>query len=253
MKIFIPLLTALLFWANTCQATVDKFIIKRFRLIIRLIESENPKELSKFVSYPLYRDNPLPDIKNSNEFISYFSILFDKSFKNLLKHYIDSDIFEHNGSYGLVGGSFNGQIWIDENGKISAISYSSKEEQKRKEILTAKIKNEMYPTVNSWSENILVAKSEKLLIRLDRTDKGIRYVCWGKGQTTKDAPDIVLYNGVEEAQGTIGGWTWTFKKGDWTYIINDVEMCGNDPTCGLFLELLCKDERKSNIKLKEIK
>jgi hypothetical protein len=253
MKFFTLSIIVLLFWANTCQASVDTFIVKRFRHIIRLIESDNAKELSHLVSYPLHRDNPLPDIKNSQEFIFNFSILFDKSFKDLLKQYDDSDIFEHNGSYGLVGGSFTGQIWIGEDGKISAINYSSKQEKRKKEILTAQIKKEMYPTVNTWSTNILVAKSEKLLIRLDRTDKGVRYVCWGKGRTMKDAPDIILYDGVEEAQGTMGGWTWTFKKGDWAYIIDDEEMCGNDLTCGLFLDLLFKGERKSHMKLQEIK
>src|SRR3954453_12534690 len=83
--------------------------------------------------------------------------------------------------------------------KISTINYSSKEEQKAKRALIDKIKKEMYPTVNSWNENVLVAKSEQLLIRLHRTDKGLRYVCWSKGRTIKDAPDIILYDGIEEA------------------------------------------------------
>ncbi len=63
----------------------------------------------------------------------------------------------------------------------------------------------MYPAVSSWNENVLVAKSEKLLIRVDRTDKGLRYVCWSNNQTIKDSPDIVLYEGVEDAQG-YNGW-----------------------------------------------
>jgi hypothetical protein len=217
------------------------------------MESDNSKELSKLIDYPLERQNPLPDIKSPNDFINYYSTLFDSSFKKLLNQYNDSDIFEHNGGYGLVGGGFAGEIWIDEDGKISTINYSSKEEQKAKQSLIDKIKKEMYPTVSSWDENILVAKSEKLLIRLDRTDKGLRYVCWSKGRTIKDSPDIILYDGIEEAQGTMGGWTWTFKNGDWTYIVDDAEMCDEPKNCGLFLQLLFKDELKSNIKLIETK
>ena len=243
----------ILFLSKTCQASVDTFIVKRFRQIVQLIESDRAKELSNLVAYPLKRENPLPDIENSTDFISYYSSLFDSTLKNLLKQYSDSDIFEHNFSYGLVGGVFSGEIWINEGGQISGINYSSKEEQKAKQLLVSKIKGQMHPSINIWNENIVFARSEKLLIRIDDTNKGLRYVCWGNGKTMKDSPDIVLDNGIEEAQGTMGGWTWTFKKDDWTYIVDDVEICDTPKNCGLFLELLFKDQRKSKTKLKEIK
>ena len=111
----------------------------------------------------------------------------------------------------------------------------------------------MNSSVNEWNENIVVGKSEKLLIRVDRTDKGLRYVCWSNGRTIKHTPNIVLYNGVEEAQGTMGGWTWTFKNDDWTYIVDDAELCEEVENCGLFLELLFKDHLKSKTKMTEIK
>ena len=148
---------------------------------------------------------------------------------------------------------FSGEIWIDSKGKISALNYSSKEEQKAKQILTANIKKEMYSAINRWNENVLVAKAEKLLIRIDRSDSGLRYVSWSNGRTMKDPPDIILYNGIEEARGTMGGWTRTFTNGAWNYIVDDVEMCDNGSNCGLFLELLFKEELRSKIKLKEIK
>jgi hypothetical protein len=122
-----------------------------------------------------------------------------------------------------------------------------------KQLLIEKIKREIHPSVNTWNENVLVAKSEKLLIRVDRIDGGLRYVCWSKGKTIKDIPDIILYNGVEEEQSTMGGWTWTFKNGGWTYIVDDAEMCDEPKNCGLFLELLFNGQTKSTIKLKEIK
>ena len=253
MKTVTILILAFLFVANNSYASIDLIIIKRFRQIIKLVESDNPKELSKLIDYPLKRENPLPDIKNANDFIAYYPTIFDSSFKRLLKQYNDSVIFEHNDAYGLVGGNFTGEIWIDENGKISSINYSSKDEQKTKRILINKIKKEIYPAVNTWDENVIVAKSEKLLIRVDRTNKGLRYVCWAKGKTVRDQPDIILYNGIEEAQGTMGGWTWTFKNGDWTYIVDDAEMCDDPKNCGLFLKLLFKDKSKSTIKLNEIK
>jgi hypothetical protein len=253
MKTGLLFLVAILLFKNRCEASADTAAVKQFRHIIQLIESDNVTELSKLIVYPLRRENPLPDIKNSDDFVAHYQLLFDDSLKNLLKRYDDSDVFEHQDSYGLVGGGFTGEIWIDEDGKISAINYSSKEEQKAKQILVDKIKKEMYPTVNSWDENVLVAQSKKLLIRVDRTDKGLRYVCWSNRRTIKDSPDIVLYKGIDEAKGTQGGWTWTFKNGDWTYIVDDAELYEETKDCGLFLELLFKGELKSKTKLTETK
>src|SRR5436190_4732864 len=142
MKIFIHSFIMCLFWCNTCDAQVDTFIVKRFRQIIRLIETDNAKSLAKLVNYPLKRSNPLPNINNSTDFISYYPVLFDESFKKLLKKYDGNDIFEHNGEYGLVGYDFTGEIWIDEGGKILGITYSSKKEQEIRQILTEKIKSE---------------------------------------------------------------------------------------------------------------
>ena len=126
MKIITSLFLTILFSCNTCEASVSPFIIKSFRKIVKLIESDNSRELAKLIDYPLNRENPLPNIMDSTDFISHYQVIFDNSFKNLLKQYNDSEIIEHNGLYGLVGGNFSGEIWIGDNGKISTINYSSK-------------------------------------------------------------------------------------------------------------------------------
>lgn len=153
---------------------------------------------------------------------------------------------------GLVGGNFSGQIWIAYDGKILGLM-SSKTEEQEKQALIVKIKTEMHSSINDWNENIVVGKSGKLLIRVDDTNKGLRYVCWNNYRTIKDRPDIVLLDGVAEAKGEIGGWTWTFKNGDWTYIVDDSEACEEAQDCGLFLELLFRNHLKTKIRLTETK
>lgn len=242
-----------LFMASVCKADVPKAIIKRYRLIISLIKENKVNELASLINYPLIRQNPLKDIANEKEFIAYYPILIDNAFKRELTLYADSDIFEHHGQYGLVGGPFSGDIWLYEDGNIAAINYSSYHEKKLQDQLTKKIQSEIYPGVNSWKTNILVCKSKNLLIRIDETNKGLRYICWSNGHPISSKPDLVLYNGIEEAQGTMGGWTWTFKNGDWTYIIDDVEICETEDKCGFFLRLIFKDSDKKAVRLKEIK
>ena len=59
-SILITFLTLLLL-SNVCQASVDTSIAKRFRRIIQLVQSDNAKDVSKLIAYPLKRENPLPD------------------------------------------------------------------------------------------------------------------------------------------------------------------------------------------------
>jgi hypothetical protein len=244
---------AFLFMISYCCAGIPAAIIKNYHHIIRLIEQGKAVELSHLISYPLIRQNPLPNITNAKQFIAYYSTLIDIAFKKQIQLYNDTDIFEHHGEYGLVGGPFRGEIWMDENGNITSINYASKKEQLLKVQLTKQLQKTIYQSVNTWKSNVLVAHTEKILIRVDEMKKDFRFVSWSHGRTPSQKPDLILYKGVEEAQGTEGGWTWTFKNGDWTYVVDDREMAETVDQEGLFLELSYKDVLKKSIRLKEIK
>jgi len=110
---------------SDCRAQgVPPEIVKSYHRIVALIKNDKANELAAMVEYPLKRKNPLPDIANAKQFIANYSMLFDDAFKQKLKLYNDSDIFQHNDSYGLVGGAFNGDMWVNESGKITGITYT---------------------------------------------------------------------------------------------------------------------------------
>jgi hypothetical protein len=242
-----------LFATSTTQAKVPASIIKKYREIFKLIKAGNARELSGMIAYPIKRANPLKNITNAQEFVAYFPVLFDDAFDKKIDSFNESMVIEQHDSYGLVGGPFDGDLWLNYKGKLMAINYSSKKEKALRSQLTQQIKSKIYPGVNQWDENLMVLHSPKLLIRLDEVGRKIRYVSWSKGRSTAEKPDLILNNGVSEAQGTQGGWTFTFKNGDWTYVIDDVEMCEEDSQCGIFLRLSFKGEEKSSVKLIEIK
>ncbi len=86
--------------------------------------------------------------------------------------------------------------------------------------------------------NIIHCESEKFTIRIDRLTSGeMRYTSWSKPKTEKVVPDITLYNPEVEKQGTGGGWIYTFKNGEWKYIVEDNQMGETDETIGRFLKL----------------
>src|SRR6185312_27799 len=124
-----------------------------------------------------------------------------------------------------------------------AINYSSAAEQKLKTDIKEKTKAAMYEDVRDWDENIVVGKTPKLFFRVDKTKNGLRYVSWASTKTFSDQPDIVIENGTSEAQGTMGGWMYTFKNANWTYIVEDVETGESADELGWFL-MLYKDGKQ---------
>ena len=150
-----------LFIIEACQAQVPVKVLNKYQQIASLIKQNDAKGLSNLIDYPLKRGNPLPDIKTQKEFISYYSTLFDSSFKEKFLCYNDTDIFEHDGAYGLVGGPFNGDIWMYDNCKIESINYSSAEEKKLKDEIISKIKAKMNPAVRDWKRKYFSSKIGK--------------------------------------------------------------------------------------------
>jgi hypothetical protein len=180
----------------------------------------------------------------------YASILFDSSFKSKLLSYNDSDVFEHNGYFGLVGGPFSGDIWMDENGLVASINYQSAAELKLQKKLTHEIQNKIYPSVKMWKENILVCETNKFLIRVDLLDNDeLRYIAWSKPKTITEKPDLILSHGVQEFQGTMGGVTYTFSNGQYYYQVDQRDMAESEDQIGLFLRVFdnkkdLKDEKE---------
>ena len=160
-----------------CEAQDSLQIAEDFKEIIRLIRTDSLSKLAGLINYPLMRPNPIPDILTIKDFVSYAPILFDSSFKMKLLSYDDSVIFYHNGYYGLVGGRFHGDIWIDEDGRIESVNSHSMGELELQKKMTKEIKSKIYPSVNSLKKNILVCESDKFLIRVVLLDDNkLRYV-----------------------------------------------------------------------------
>lgn len=234
-------------------AQIPKDIVTKYRKIIHLIQQNKVNELSLLIEYPIKRDNPVPDISNAKSFIAYYPTLFDQAFKNKLAKFRSIDILERNGVYGLAGKDFAGDIWINSKGKIIAVNYRSEKEILLKQKLIKKVKAKIHPSINTWEENILVWKSGNLLLRVDETEKGLRYAAWSHGQAISDKPDIILYNGTEESMPHNRGWTYTFTDKALTYSLQNIRICNNTADCGRFLKVYNKKKLKQIFRLTETK
>jgi hypothetical protein len=204
--------------------------------IIQLVTEDRVADLAARVHYPLRRENPIPDIMDANDFMAYYPMLFDSVFKaKLTSTEFDSSNTIHR--Y-LQVGIFLGDLWMNEEGEIIAINYRSAAEIAYGDSLhTAAIKG-VHPSVKPWEDNIYVCQAENRLVRVDRMADGVlRFVLWSGGKDSKAEPDLILYDGIAEFQGTMGGVTYTFALQDQRYIVDKVSMAESDEDVGLFLRI----------------
>jgi hypothetical protein len=247
MKLFALILVSSLFYSASAQ--VPDEVIAQYKTISRLVKAGDAKKMAKLIDYPLIRTNPLPNITTEQKFISYFNVLFDSKFKSMLSQLQDTDIFMHRGDYGI----FSGDIWINDAGKIIAINYSSAAEQKLQQGLIAKIKSTMHPSVRDWINNILVYKCNDYTVRIDETPKGTRFASWKKNKHYSDPPDLILYNGDQKFYGDGAGVGYIFKSGDWSYLVEDVQVCADEKDCGAHLKIFHGDKLIRNFECIETK
>jgi len=239
LLILLPVLSSIMGQAQDDDLRVvdpEDYAWKNIKTTIQLIQQDRVSPLSLRIAYPLVRENPLPNIPDMKEFGQAYTILFDSTLKRDLFGLKESDLFGHNGlwSYG------RGDVWFDPDGKIIAINYSSPNELRRKDSLTEATYRLLYPGISHWKRNVLVCKVRKRLVRVDEVGDGLRYIAWGEGKTISDKPDIVLFKGVQKAEGENGSYTITFLNGLWAYEFDYIAEAdgGDNEPLGLYLNVL---------------
>lgn len=242
--------------ANLTAQDRDRMIQGKANLkkIIELVKNDDIQQLANLIKLPLNRPDPIPNIDTKESFVFYYSTLFDKNFKQML---IDtsqsfSDIIVDPYEYSV--GFHRGDIYLTENGLIECINYMSLSEIELQQKLKNETLSRMHASIKNWKKSILVLKSENFQIRVDlMEDNSLRYISWSGTKKISDKPDLILFNGVQEFQGTMGGVTYTFRNGDWSYVVDYVAICGDAENCGYFLNLLQNDKEMKSIKMTRIK
>ena len=69
--------------SDDIEILMSKSPLKR---LAKAIVDGDAATVADFVSYPLKRPAPIPPIKNKEEFIAYFPILFDKTFRKKMRN-----------------------------------------------------------------------------------------------------------------------------------------------------------------------
>ena len=109
------------------------------------MKNDKKEAIADAVVYPLEREYPIPDIENKTDFIKRYSEIFDTTLKNEIVKSTPAKVWTDMGLRGIMLN--RGTIWLDIDGRLSAVNYQSKLEADLKKTLIAAQKKELDPSI----------------------------------------------------------------------------------------------------------
>lgn len=184
--------------------------------VITLFKTENIDKISGKISFPLYREYPIPSIKDKEEFRQRFNEVFDK----ILINKIANSKIEQWSEVGWRGIMLdNGVLWMaNSDGIITTVNYQSDFEKKLRKDLIAKEKGNLHILLKTFESPTYKIKTKNYLIRIDElTNNKYRYASWKTSEKESSKPDIIVDKGELEFEGSGGNHVITFVNGNYTY------------------------------------
>lgn len=201
----------------TFAQSLDSAKVADIQTLISLFANRDIDKISNIVTYPLQRQYPIPPITNREEFRKRFDQVFDKEIINIISQ-SKIEQWEIVGYRGIMLN--NGILWIDEDGNIIALNYQSDFEKQQLKSIIEKDKANLYLSLKSFYLPIHKIETKNYLLRIDRLHNNTyRYASWKKGKRESEKPDLILYNGEIDIQGSGGNHIFTFIEGKYKYII----------------------------------
>lgn len=197
---------------------VDGDLPTEIEKISQYIIDGNVEKLAYVTEYPLLRNYPLKDIKNTDEMIAYFNTLFDTSIKNRLREAKEDDW----SSMGYRGYCFgNGDIWINEDYQLYSVNYMS---AKEKTLYQQKVKEDLETLPASLREggwmpySCYMDTEDGSVLRIDKEGEKLRLCVFNPGKPLNE-PSLCLY-GKRDIQGSMALESDEFTDGKISYTID---------------------------------
>jgi hypothetical protein len=200
----------------TDHEQLEEYKIDSINNVIDLFKEKNISKILSKINFPLYREYPIPPIKDREEFRQRFSEVFD----NILIDKIANSKIDQWSEVGWRGIMLdNGVLWMaNSDGTITSINYQSDFEKNLLEDLIAKEKEDLHISLKTFESPTYKIKTKNYLIRIDElTNNKYRYASWKRSEKESSIPNIILDNGELEYQGSGGNHVFTFTNNNYTY------------------------------------
>lgn len=221
--IYLIIFCSQLTFSQDLKPEYQKFI----KSFIANVKSNNKEGVAAFISFPLGRDYPIPNVKNKADFVKRYDQIFDATLKNEI---IKSNPAKDWSEVGWRGIMLNqGTLWIDTDGKIISINYQSQAEKNLSNKLIAAEKAKLHPSIAKFKAPEYILETSKFRIRIDDLgNNNYRYASWSVKQKMSEKPDLVITNGKWIPDGSGGNSYFDFKKGDYLYRCYIIVLGTND-------------------------
>ena len=194
---------------------------------IELVKKQDITNLSNLVSYPLMRQYPIEPIRNRREFLKRYHQIFDQ---DLVRKIIKSNINNNWSKVGWRGIMLNqGDIWLNENGQLISVNSISNYEKKLIQQFITLDKKKLHHTLMVYEKPIFKGYTKKVRFRIDLLkDQTYRYTSWDINKGMNEKPDLVIFKGKLNIEGSIGNQIFEFKNLDYQYTISDEQVKGKN-------------------------
>jgi hypothetical protein len=213
-NIFLVLLFFCSSFISAQDSNIDyQKLVKKF---IDNVKNDKKEAIADAVVYPLEREYPIPDIANKADFIKRYSEIFDATLKNEI---VKSTPVKGWTDMGLRGIMLNhGNIWLDTEGRLTAVNYQSKAEIELKNKLIASQKKLLDPSIAFFQTPICILETSEFKIRIDNLgNNNYRFASWSIKKEMTQKPDLVINGGELVVEGIGGNHQYEFKKGNLVY------------------------------------
>lgn len=189
---------------------------KFIKTFINNVKNDKKQAVAGMISYPLKREYPIPEIKNKVDFVKRYSEIFDSALKSEIIKSNPATDWSQMGWRGIMLNQ--GSVWIDEEGRLTAINYLSKFELDLKNKIIASQQSKLHPSIAKFKTPECILETSKFRIRIDDLgNDNYRYASWSIKQSMNEKPDLIITNGKWFQEGTGGNHRFEFKKGQYTY------------------------------------
>jgi hypothetical protein len=198
---------------------------------IACIKTDNKDKLAKMVIYPLEREYSIPSVKNKQEFMQRYNDIFDDELKQMIINSNPATDWSVMGWRGIM--LIDGEVWLDFNGNLTGVNYLSKSEAKLILTLIENEKKNTYSSLSHYQKPVCILETSTNRIRIDDMgNRNYRYACWKINKSQKVKPDLILYGGIQNIEGSAGNSVFKFQNGEYVYECF-IEALGDEPPAEL--------------------
>ena len=200
--------------------------LKTAHELVNALKSKDKASVARLIKYPISRAQPLLSIKDATEFVEHYDEFFDaKNIAEIEKGL--SDIWT-NWKGSSVG---RGSIWISD-GKVIAINVHTNLQEELAKKAKQKDSLRIHPSASHYDRVYYECKSKNHHIRIHENGKKLQYFSWPINTSLSKAPELIL-EGKWEQQGSGGNMNYTFTNKEYSYLVEEVHLCGE--TCDGYL------------------